>query len=111
MRRALILCPATVLSHWMAELRVWAPQLRVVVLHRCVQAFNAVSGSSGTGVECSVSLPLPQCHCILRLVIIESQQRYSSSSGLIKVAVHTPALFANEISLPRPYSKQGNFEK
>lgn len=49
MRRALILCPATVLSHWMAELHVWAPQLRVVLLHRCVQAFNAVSGSSGTG--------------------------------------------------------------
>ncbi|CAM9824223.1 unnamed protein product [Ectocarpus sp. 12 AP-2014] len=47
MRRALILCPATVLSHWMAELHVWAPQLRVVVLHRCVQAFNAVSGNSG----------------------------------------------------------------
>lgn len=47
MRRALILCPATVLSHWMAELHVWAPQLRVVLLHRCVQAFNAVSGSSG----------------------------------------------------------------
>lgn len=32
----------------MAELHVWAPQLRVVVLHRCVQAFNAVSGNSGT---------------------------------------------------------------
>lgn len=47
MRRALILCPATVLSHWMAELHVWAPQLRVVILHRCVQAFNAASGSSG----------------------------------------------------------------
>eukprot|EP00752_Nemacystus_decipiens_P004421 g4036.t1 len=47
MRRALILCPATVLSHWMAELHVWAPQLRVVLLHRCVQAFNAVSGSPG----------------------------------------------------------------
>ncbi|CAM9862204.1 unnamed protein product [Scytosiphon promiscuus] len=46
MRRALILCPATVLSHWMAELHVWAPQLRVVILHRCVQAFNTVAGSS-----------------------------------------------------------------
>eukprot|EP00903_Cladosiphon_okamuranus_P019263 g17709.t1 len=47
MRRALIVCPATVLSHWMAELHVWAPHLRVVLLHRCAQAFNAVSGSSG----------------------------------------------------------------
>lgn len=53
MRRALILCPATVLSHWMTELHVWAPQLRVVVLHRCVQAFNAVSGNSGAdGKRC-----------------------------------------------------------
>lgn len=49
MRQALILCPATVLSHWMAELHAWAPKLRVVILHRCVQAFNAASGSSGTG--------------------------------------------------------------
>lgn len=57
MRRALILCPATVLSHWMAELHVWAPQLRVVVLHRCVQAFNAVSGSSGTCGDCSSFAP------------------------------------------------------
>lgn len=56
MRQALILCPATVLSHWMAELHAWAPQLRVVVLHRCVQAFNAASGSSGTGRACG-SLP------------------------------------------------------
>lgn len=48
MRRALVLCPATVLSHWMAELHAWAPQLRVVILHRCVQAFNSASGSSGT---------------------------------------------------------------
>lgn len=46
-RRVLVLCPATVLAHWMAELHAWAPQLRVVVLHRCVQAFNAAAGSSG----------------------------------------------------------------
>lgn len=51
MKRALVLCPATVLSHWMAELHTWAPQLRVVILHRCVQAFNAVFGSSGVAAH------------------------------------------------------------
>lgn len=49
-RRALVLCPATVLSHWLSELHAWAPQLRVVVLHRCAQAFDTAAGNSGTSI-------------------------------------------------------------
>lgn len=58
MRRVLVLCPATVLSHWMAELNTWASQLRVVILHRCAEAFNAVSGSSGAWKTSGFALPL-----------------------------------------------------
>lgn len=54
MRRALVVCPATVLSHWIAELHEWAPKLRVVILHRCAYAFNAVSGSQGEKTQVSV---------------------------------------------------------
>ncbi|KXZ52116.1 hypothetical protein GPECTOR_10g1139 [Gonium pectorale] len=32
-RPSLVVCPATVLSQWLRELRAWAPELRVVVLH------------------------------------------------------------------------------
>ncbi|CAM9176674.1 unnamed protein product [Choristocarpus tenellus] len=44
---ALIVAPATVLSHWMAELHSWAPELRVVILHRCSPAFSAACTSTG----------------------------------------------------------------
>lgn len=29
----LIVCPATVLQHWLKELHTWAPSLRAVILH------------------------------------------------------------------------------
>ena len=38
---ALIVAPATLMSHWASELYAWAPCLRVVVLHRSAAAFAA----------------------------------------------------------------------
>lgn len=108
MRRTLILCPATVLSHWMAELHVWAPQLRVVVLHRCVQAFNAVSGSSGTSGDCSSFARLSAMSWHPTSFGRESAKSYSSSG--LNLSVHASVLLANEFSFLPSYSKQENDE-
>lgn len=67
MRRALVVCPATVLSHWITELHEWAPQLRVVILHRCAYAFNDVSGSSGEKTQ--VTLPDSCVHIVLYCIV------------------------------------------
>ena len=29
----LVICPATVLQHWLREFRMWVPQMRTVILH------------------------------------------------------------------------------
>ncbi|CAM9248775.1 unnamed protein product [Chrysoparadoxa australica] len=50
LRRTLILAPATVLSHWVAMLRLWAPKLRTVLLHRSGAAFDEASARGGGGV-------------------------------------------------------------
>lgn len=41
---ALVVAPATLMSQWVAELFLWAPRLRVVVLHRSAAAFAAQPG-------------------------------------------------------------------
>jgi superfamily II DNA or RNA helicase len=44
LRPTLIVCPATVISHWVRELTTWWPPLRVLVLHDSGDAFSAAGG-------------------------------------------------------------------
>ncbi|KAG5176938.1 P-loop containing nucleoside triphosphate hydrolase protein [Tribonema minus] len=46
LRSAIVVAPATVLAHWVRELHVWAPRLRVVLLHRSGAAYNAAWGAA-----------------------------------------------------------------
>ena len=39
LRCALVVCPATMLSHWRREFWAWAPELRVAILHRASESF------------------------------------------------------------------------
>jgi DNA excision repair protein ERCC-6 len=41
LKRALIVCPATVMGHWAKELTTWYPPLRVVVFHESGQALSS----------------------------------------------------------------------
>ena len=38
--RLLVVCPATVLFHWVKELRHWSPTLRVIVIHKLSNVFK-----------------------------------------------------------------------
>jgi SNF2 family DNA or RNA helicase len=45
---SLLLCPATIVGHWVRELTSWWPPLRVIVLHDSGSAFRSSSSSSSS---------------------------------------------------------------
>ena len=48
---AIIICPATMLSHWLRELHRWAPPLRVIVLHKTARGYHDAISSHHTELD------------------------------------------------------------
>ena len=46
----LLVCPATVLQHWLDEFHNWAPRLRVVLLHSISSSFSEIQELGDDGV-------------------------------------------------------------
>jgi SNF2 family DNA or RNA helicase len=46
----LVVCPATVLQHWLAEFHHWAPRLRVVLLHAISDSFSQLQDLGPRGI-------------------------------------------------------------
>ena len=47
----LIVCPATLLGHWVRELHTWYPPLRVVVFHESGEGIAQAKGKTDSVVE------------------------------------------------------------
>lgn len=47
----LVVCPATVLQHWLSEFHHWAPRLRVVILHSISDCYLQLQSLGGRGVH------------------------------------------------------------
>ena len=45
----LIVCPATVLQHWLKEMRQWVPEMRTVIMHSISQTGGEVHKLSNQG--------------------------------------------------------------
>lgn len=54
---SLVVCPATVLKHWLRELREWAPELRVVLLHDSVRGSSTRYDHGAAGKKTKVQRP------------------------------------------------------
>ena len=46
----LVVCPATVLQHWLEEFHHWAPRLRVVLLHSISESFSQLQELGEQGI-------------------------------------------------------------
>ena len=46
--KVLIICPATMMSHWLSEMAAWAPGLRRVLIHRSAEASSSMGGANGS---------------------------------------------------------------
>jgi hypothetical protein len=46
----LVVCPATVLQHWLDEFHHWAPHLRVVLLHSISESYSELQQLGGEGI-------------------------------------------------------------
>lgn len=44
------MCPATVLQHWLDEFHLWAPRLRVVLLHSISESFSQLQDLGPLGI-------------------------------------------------------------
>ena len=44
--KVLIICPATMMSHWLSEMGVWAPGLRRVLIHRSAEVSFSRGGAN-----------------------------------------------------------------
>lgn len=52
LKSVLVIAPATMLQHWLSELKIWAPGLRRILIHQSAE------GSSFTAAKRSISYPL-----------------------------------------------------
>ena len=55
----LVVCPATVMTQWLRELRCWAPALRVVLLHSSAAASSSKVGTGRGGAAAGASSSVP----------------------------------------------------
>jgi SNF2-related domain len=70
LRTALIVAPATVLTHWVSELHTWSPHLRVVLLHRSAAAYNAAWTRSSSGTSSGLERYLLTFVCLMTVLVL-----------------------------------------
>jgi SNF2 family DNA or RNA helicase len=85
----LVVCPTTVLHHWLKEMHRWTPALRCVVLHSISKTGAELSGLGERGIEVALRR-LQRSPSTLGLVVVVSYE------GLRKVpcddaTIHRPA--------------------
>jgi DNA excision repair protein ERCC-6 len=48
LKSVLVIAPATILQHWLSELKVWAPGIRRILIHQSAEAGGALLSSKRT---------------------------------------------------------------
>ena len=82
----LIVCPATVLFHWLKELHRWAPSLRAVVIHSISKTGSELASLGEAGVEMALRR-LQRSNITRGLVAIttyDGLRKYQKSLSLVE---------------------------